>query len=205
MMWPILLCSLAAVMVVFERVMFFMSIKEDPASLKVRVFDEVRKSRIKEAMILCEGSSSPVGPVLKAGLLKFGRRREEIAGVMDEAARFEIPQLEKGLRFLSMVAGVTPLLGLLGTVMGMGRSFHMMQARSAAMNPAMPADAAAGIWQALITSAAGLLVAIFASVALGCLSGHARTMVLAMEKAALDLAGFLADTSETSVVDNNEG
>lgn len=194
-MWPILLCSIFALAIVIEKFFYYSSINVDMAALKERIFEAIKKNDLKGAVILCEGVRSPVAKVLRAGLLKFGDPKREIVESMEEASQFEVPHLEKRLSGLSTIGNVATLLGLLGTVMGMCTSFHTIQVRAAAMNPVTPGDIAGGIWQALITTVAGLIVAIPAFVAYNYFVSCANKYVLQMEKSALDLANFIAHFS----------
>ena len=191
LMWPILVCSVVAAAIVIEKIVFFNSINENMSELKDRIFAAIRKNDIKSALVVCDRSNSPTAKILKAGLLQYGRGKREIMIAMEEAARFEVPCLEEKLPALSAVAGIAPLLGLLGTVTGMCAAFHMIQVRAAAMNPVMPADIAGGIWEALIATAAGLAVAIPAFLAHNFFVSYQNRYVLQMEKAAMDVSNFL--------------
>lgn len=195
LMWPILLCSVFASAVVVEKFAYFSSIKIDVASLKERIFDAVRKNDIKNAVLLCEEVPSPAGKVLRAGLLKFGSPKEDVVQAMEEASEFEWPALEKRLSVLSAIGNIAPLLGLLGTVLGMCSSFHTVQVRALAMDLVTPGDIAGGVWQALITTAAGLFVAIPAYMAYNYFIGRVNDQVLQMEKAAADVADLMAHFS----------
>ncbi|PIW60372.1 MAG: MotA/TolQ/ExbB proton channel family protein [Candidatus Omnitrophica bacterium CG12_big_fil_rev_8_21_14_0_65_50_5] len=186
-MIPILICSVLALALVIEKILFFWSIRGDVPFLKHKVFLLVRENRIKEAIHFCEEGKSPVAKILKAGLMKFSSSKEDIREYMEDASFFEIPRLESRLAALATIAHISPLLGLLGTVTGMVTMFHTIQVRSAGMNPISPGDLAGGIWEALITTVAGLMVAIPTFIAYNFFVHKVNRYVQDMEKAATEL------------------
>ncbi|NLE64566.1 MAG: MotA/TolQ/ExbB proton channel family protein [Elusimicrobia bacterium] len=198
-MWPILLCSIFACAIVIEKAIFFFLIdKEDVRLLKEKVFASVHRRDIKAAVAACEASKAPLARILKAGLLKHNKGREDIKEAMEEASQFEVPVLEKRLPALGTIGNIAPLLGLLGTVTGMTASFHTIQVRAAAMNPVTPGDIAGGIWEALLTTVAGLVVAIPTFVAYNYFISRVNKTTLQMEKGAADLVHLLTQVTETA-------
>ena len=196
LMWPILLCSLFALTIVIERILFFQSITIDSIKLKRQIMELVKNNKIKEAVALCEGMSSPVAKIFKAGLVKFGSGREEIKDNIEDASLFEIPKLEARLSTLATIGHISPLLGLLGTVTGMVSCFHTIQLRAASLNPVSPGDLSGGIWEALITTVAGLMVAIPTFVAYNYLVGRVNDFVSEMERAATGIVNFLSQMAD---------
>ncbi len=190
-MYPILLCSFFAVGIIIEKLIYFMSIRANPVKLKHEIFELVKNNKVKDAIHICDHRRSPVAKVLKAGIIKFGSSREEIKESIEEASLFEIPKLESRLGALSTIAHITPLLGLLGTVTGMTASFHTIQVRAASLNPVTPGDLAGGIGEALLTTVAGLIVAIPALVAYNYCINRINHIVLDMERAATELINFM--------------
>jgi biopolymer transport protein ExbB len=108
----------------------------------------------------------------------------------------EVPRLEKNLNALATIAHISPLLGLLGTVTGMLRCFQIIQQKATTLNPVNPGDLAGGIWEALITTVAGLIVAIPTYVAYNYLVNQADNLVLDMETAATELINILSQRRE---------
>lgn len=198
-MYPIILCSIFAVGVFIEKLIYFASLKTDVHAFKARIFELVKNNKIKEAMDLCDSNPSPVAKIFKAGIAKFGSPREDIKEAMEDISLFEIPKLEKRLSALATIANIAPLLGLLGTVTGMTGSFHTIQVRSAAMNPVTPGDLAGGIWEALLTTVAGLMVAIPTFVAYNYCVNQVNHFILEMERGATELANFLCHLTETDL------
>ncbi len=203
-MFPILLCSILAVGIVIEKLWYFFIISTNTQKLKTDIFNCLKNHRIKEAVELCEANPSPVAKILKAGILKFGSSRDEIKEAMEDVSLFEIPHLEKRLSALATIANVSPLLGLLGTVTGMSGSFHTIQVRATANNPVTPGDIAGGIWEALITTVAGLIVAIPTFVAYNYCVGRVNAIVLEMERAATELVNFLSQLLESKTAKKTE-
>ncbi|MCK5014132.1 MAG: MotA/TolQ/ExbB proton channel family protein [Candidatus Omnitrophica bacterium] len=196
-MAPIILCSVFALGIVIEKLLYFALIKTNVPRLKKQVFDYIKNNRIKESIELCNANHSPVAKILKAGILKFGASREEIKESMEDVSLFEIPKLENRLSALATIAHISPLLGLLGTVAGMIASFHTIQVRAASLNPVTPGDLAGGIGEALLTTVAGLMVAIPTFVAYNYFVHRTNHFVLEMERGATELVNFICQVTET--------
>jgi len=161
-MWPLLFFSVLALVFIIER---FLVLRK--ARVNVNEFlSKVRKAllvnrNVKEAIKVCEQFQGPVASVLKAGLLRYGHPREDIEKTIENAALYELDRLERGLGVLATTANVAPMLGFLGTVTGMIKSFATL----AAEGLTNPGKVAAGISEALITTATGLIIAIPAQLA----------------------------------------
>jgi biopolymer transport protein ExbB len=192
-MWPIILCSVFALAIVLERLMYFKSIKIDTQQFLLGIFDQLKRHQIKEALQLCDKAKHPMAHILKAGILKYDRPRSQIKEVMEDASLYVMPKLEKNLLSLATIAHIAPLLGLLGTATGMVRCFQAISIKSASLNTIAIADLSAGIWEALLTTVAGLVVAIPAYVAYNYLVSLVNSAILEMEKASAELINFLAE------------
>jgi biopolymer transport protein ExbB len=149
----------------------------------------VRKGEIAEAIELCRRTPGPVAHIVNAGLAFHSRPRAEIREAIEDAGVHEVPRLEKNLVVLATLAHISPLLGLLGTVFGMIRAFMTIEEMQGVVNPS---DLAGGIWEALLTTAFGLLVAIGAYVAYNYLVARVGKMVLDMETSATGVVSLLA-------------
>ena len=200
LMIPIVFCSIMSFGIILEKFLYFSQIHTNTYQLKAEVWEFVKKNKIKEAVGICESNRSPVARIFKAGILKFGQSREEIKGAIEEVSLYEIPQLEKKLTALSTIANISPLLGLLGTVTGMTGSFYTIQTRATGLNPVTPVDLAGGIWEALITTVAGLVVAIPTFVAYNYFVSRVNAFVVDMERAGTELVNFLCHLSESNPV-----
>ena len=192
-MWPILLCSIFALAIILEKFSHLRKIKIDTREFLDKVLDKIKHHQIKEALQACDEARNPVSNILKAGILKYDRPRDQIKEAIEDASLYEIPKLEKNLTLLATLAHISPLLGLLGTVTGMVRCFQAIQAKTIAFHPVSPGDLAGGIWEALLTTVAGLAVAIPAFVAYNYLVSRIDNFILEMEKASTELVNFLTE------------
>jgi biopolymer transport protein ExbB len=157
------------------------------------VLDKMRRHQIKEALEFCDKNKSPISRILKAGILKYDRPRIQIKEAIEDASLYEVPRIEKNLTALATIAHISPLLGLLGTVVGMVQCFSIIQKKATSFHPVSPGDLAEGIWVALLTTVAGLIVAIPTFVAYNYLVSRINNFVLEMEKAATELVNFLTE------------
>jgi len=193
---PIVLCGVLTLGIIIERLISLRNAEFDSEKFIKDVGSLLGRRKIKEAMDLCDSIDKPVPRIIKAGLLKSDRSREEIKESIDDAAVHEIPLLEKYLGVLATIATVAPLLGLLGTVTGLIKAFMVIESTGGLVNPG---DLARGIWEALITTVAGLIVAIPAYIAYNYLVTRVNNLVLQMEKSAtklLDILFLLKDEEE---------
>jgi len=192
-MWPILLCSVFALAIILEKFWHLYKIKIDTHEFLNSILDKMKRHQVKDALEVCDSTKSPMSHILKAGILKYDRPRPQIKEAIEDASLYEIPRLEKNLSMLATIAHIAPLLGLLGTVTGMVRCFQIIQAKAVVFNPASPADLAGGIWEALLTTVAGLIVAIPAFIAYNYLVSRINNFILEMEKASTELVNFLTE------------
>ncbi|MDD4894418.1 MAG: MotA/TolQ/ExbB proton channel family protein, partial [Candidatus Omnitrophica bacterium] len=116
-----------------------------------------------------------------------------IKEAIEDASLYEIPILEKNLLMLATIAYISPLLGILGTVTGMVRCFQSVQSKAATFNLVSPADLAGGIWEALLATVAGLVVAIPTFIVYNYLVNRVNNFILEMEKASTELVNFLTE------------
>lgn len=190
-MYPIILCSILAFAIVIERFYHLHRAKIDTKKFMDDMANILRRNRIVDAVELCDKTPGPIPHILKAGLMKHDRPRQEIKEAIEDAGLYEVPRLEKNVPVLATIAHISPLLGLLGTVMGMVRCFQTIQEKSTSLRPVSPGDLAGGIWEALITTVAGLSVGIPALVAYNYFVNRVSGFILDMEKAATDLVNML--------------
>jgi len=191
-MVPIVMCSIFSLALAIERMLYFVRLHlgTDIERWFQQLRDAVEGHRWQQAQKLGEQWSGPVGRVVLAGLAVHEATPREIDEAMEEAAHHEMPAVERHLRWLSTLAQVSTLLGLLGTVTGLVRAFQAIQAKTAAGAPVNPGDLAGGVWEALITTVAGLLVAIPTILAYNYLASRVTEVQFHMEKAASLLAGW---------------
>ncbi|MBI3021188.1 MAG: MotA/TolQ/ExbB proton channel family protein [Candidatus Omnitrophica bacterium] len=185
-MIPIVMCSTFSLAVIIERLCYFVSLHlgTDIERFFRALRDAVEERRWKDAEALCASWRGPVARVVLAGVSAREGTPQEIDEAMEEAAHQEMPVVERHLRWLSTLAQVSTLLGLLGTVTGLVRAFQVIQTKSAGGSPVSPGDLAGGVWEALITTVAGLTVAIPTILAYSYLASRVGEVQFQMEKAA---------------------
>ena len=192
-MIPIVMCSVFSVAVTVERFYYFFQLYrgKDVEGFFERLRVAVEQQKWKDAQVLCEAWPSPIARVTLAGVQAHENAPEEIDEAMEEAAHDELPAVEKHLRWLSTLAQVSTLLGLLGTVTGLVRAFQVIQAKSGASgSPVNPGDLAGGVWEALITTVAGLVIAIPTTLAYNYFANRLAEVQFQMEKAAAIVSGW---------------
>lgn len=192
-MWPILLCSIFALAIILEKFWHLHKIGIDTQEFLKNILDKMKRHDTKEALQICDSTKSPIANILKAGILKYDRPRPQIIEAIEDASLYEIPRIEKNLTTLATIAHISPLLGLLGTVTGMVRCFQAIQAKATSLHPVSPGDLAGGIWEALLTTVAGLIVAIPTFVVYNYLVSRINNFILEMEKASTELVNFLTE------------
>ncbi len=191
-MYPIILCSILALAIVIERVYHLYKAKIDTKDFMNNVEITIKRNRIAEAIKICDKTPGPIAHIVKAGIMKHDRSRQEIRESIEDAGHQEVPRLERHLSLLATIAHISPLLGLLGTVTGMVRAFQIIQEKSASFNPVSPGDLAGGIWEALLTTVAGLIVAIPTVVLYNYLVNRVDEFVLVMERSATEVINILS-------------
>jgi biopolymer transport protein ExbB len=180
MMWPILILSIIGFAFIIER---FFALRKARINVneflaKIRRALMVNRS-LRDAVKICEQYQGPVASIMKAGLLKFGQPKEDVEKSIENAAMYEMGRLERGLPVIATAANIEPLLGFLGTVTGMINSFDAL-AKQGLSNPGA---VAAGISEALITTAAGLIIAIPMQLAYNYYTGKVNRFVRDIETA----------------------
>ncbi|NLN93056.1 MAG: MotA/TolQ/ExbB proton channel family protein [Candidatus Hydrogenedens sp.] len=188
LMWPIMMCSVIGLAIIIERIFVLRRADIDTREFMDVMRQVLRQNRIREAIEICDETEAPVARILKAGILKHDRSKEDIREAIEDAGRFEIPRLERHLSALATCSTIAPLLGLLGTVQGMIKAFSEIQNKRGQVNPS---DLAEGIGNALITTAAGLTVAIPILVVHNYFITRVDNMVLEMELSASELIELL--------------
>jgi biopolymer transport protein ExbB len=180
MMYPIALCSFALMVFSFERLIYLRRGRVIPRPFVNRLLEQVQQQQMDrdEALELCERHPSPMAKIMNAALKRYGKPAVEVEQAVLDAGERESNYLRRHLRMLNAISNVSPLLGLLGTVMGMIQSFNDISTSQAMGRPEMLAG---GISQALLTTAAGLLVAIPAYVMYIYFVGHIDRLIMEMD------------------------
>lgn len=195
LLWPILACSVLAMGIICERFWALRTNRILPNRLVAQVWNLYREKKLDSARIRMLRRGSPLGEVLAAGLINHRHGRDVMKDSIEEAGRQVVHELGRFLNTLGTIASITPLLGLLGTVIGMIKVFSAIMAGGVGD----PGILAGGISEALITTAAGLSVAIPSVMFHRYFQGRVVELVLKMEEEALRLIEILHGDREEDV------
>lgn len=189
--WFILLVSAVAMVVFIERFLHYHRAQINSTEFLNGVRNVLRRDNVVEAISICDATPGPVARLVKTAILNRDQGRERIAEALEEAGLSEVPRLEEKLNLLATIAQIAPLLGLLGTVIGLMHTFYDLKAAGLMANSAMLSD---GIWTALICAGAGLAVAIPAHAGYNYLVSRVNSIVLDMERAATEIVHIVTAT-----------
>jgi biopolymer transport protein ExbB len=176
-MYPLLVISIISLYLIIWRAVAFIRSRTNTNEFVRRVRESMLGGDIDAAIKVCEEYRGPVAAIVKTGLLKHDAPKEEVEKTIENAAIHEISLLEKGLPYLALFTNLAPILGFLGTVVGMIQAFDVI-AKAGLSNPAAVAE---GISVALITTAGGLMVAVFTSPAYNYFSTQVARTIREME------------------------
>jgi len=192
---PIFICSVIVVAIAVERYLAYRKVKINIPQFMMKIRYPLSRGDITSAMNECSVVKSPVTTVIKAGLEKAKYGREYMKEAMETAGNTETYHLEKNLSVLATLAGITPLIGFLGTVTGMIKAFMKIQQLAGNVN----ADVlAGGIWEAMVTTAAGLTVGIPAMILYNYYINKVREFVYYMETAGDEVLNIVTRSGDSS-------
>jgi biopolymer transport protein ExbB len=194
MMVPIILGSVLALTIIIERFWVMQRDKVFPEPFLRRMEEMVKEEKISEAVGACRENDSTVARILIAGLENTGRPRAEIQEALQLAGRRESSVLSRWVGALGAIAALEPLMGLLGTVLGLIEAFKEVEKLKVVGNPSVVAS---GVWQALITTAAGLIIAIPTYAFYRYFRSRVGKLVMEMEQSAFGMLQQLS-TSQLS-------
>jgi biopolymer transport protein ExbB len=186
-MWPIIACSVAALAIIGERLWSLQKKYISPPNLITQITQWLERKQLDQARIKLIQESSPLGRILAAGLINRDHDRAIIKESIEDAGRHVVPELDRYLNSLGTIAAISPFLGLLGTVLGMIEMFAGISTHGIGD----PAVVAGGIAQALITTAAGLGVAIPSVMFFRYFRARVNDLLVNMEQQAIRLVEIL--------------
>lgn len=188
--WLILLVSAVGIVVFVERFLHYHRAQINSIEFLNGVRNVLKRDNVVEAISICDATPGPVARLVKTAILHRDHGRERITEALEEAGLAEVPRLEERLNLLATIAQITPLLGLLGTVLGLMQTFNDMQSHGLAANVGQLSE---GVWKALICAAAGLAVAIPAHAGYNYLVSRVNSIVLDMERAATETVNIVTE------------
>lgn len=190
MMIPILILSIMAVYIFVERVLTINKAAKTPEAFMGRIRDLVERGDISGAKVLCQEYDSPTARMIEKGISRIGSPLKNIEVSIENVGKIEIFKLEKNLSLLATISGSAPMLGFLGTVIGMIQAFIAIAQEEGSVSPKLLSE---GIYTAMITTAAGLFVGILAYLGYNYLVTRVQKVVHKMEYSSVDFIDLLQE------------
>jgi len=189
-MWLLLGCSIIAIAIFLERLFYFHRARIDVGDLLFGLRNLIKNKAYSEALSECAATPGPVARVIHSAIRRYSAPRTELKEIVQESGQLEVPKLEKHLTVLLTVAYIAPLIGLLGSVLGLVDTFVQINAVGGF---ATVAEISQGVYEALITSAAGLMVAIPSFVFYSHLRAYSKSLMHDMEAAGIEIVNTICD------------
>lgn len=190
MMIPIAVLSVIAIYLFFERLMIINKANIEPGPFMNRVKEHVLRGDINGAKLLCAQQDSPIGRMIQKGLSRIGSPLKNIEASIENVGKIEVFRLEKNLSALATIAGAAPMMGFLGTVIGMVEAFIAIAQEEGSVSPKLLSS---GIYTAMITTVAGLVVGIIAYLAYNFLVTRVQQVIHKMEHTAIEFIDLLQE------------
>lgn len=188
-MIPLAIMSVLAVYILVERVLAISKASKGEKNFMAKVKEYLQDGKIDAAKNLCATTNNPAARMVEKGISRIGKPMKDIATSIENTGKLEINNLEKRISVLATIAGAAPMIGFLGTTIGMMRSFHEMQfERSIELQVIAP-----GIMQAMVTTVAGLIVGILAYMAYNFLVSRIGKVINDMEGASIEFLDVLQE------------
>jgi len=189
-MLPIILASIVAAAIIIERYITIRKSTSNTRHLMMKLKGLILKGDVEEAIAVCNETPGPTAKVLKQGIARLHKDKEEIKEAIESAGKEQVFYLERYLGVLATIAGVAPLIGFLGTVTGMIEAFMEIERLSGNVNATVLAG---GIWEALMTTAAGLIVGILTYVCYNYFVTRVQRFVFEIESSSNELLEMIVE------------
>ncbi|MEM9896028.1 MAG: MotA/TolQ/ExbB proton channel family protein [Bacteroidota bacterium] len=193
MMVPILILWIVGIYIFVERTRTLSAAAKTPDSFKDEIKNLVRAGSIQEALNLCLRTNTPVARMIEKGLSRIGSPLKNIEVSIENIGKLEIYRLEKNLNLLATISGAAPMIGFLGTVTGMIQAFIAIAQEDGAVSPKL---LSAGIYEAMITTAAGLFVGILTYLGYNYLISKVGKVIHTMESNVIDFIDLLQEPTK---------
>jgi len=197
LVWVLLMLAFVGAVCLVERMFFFHRARINVGDLLVGLSSHVRRKAFAEALHEAARAPGPVARVAHAMLLRHHLSRSDLRDVAQEAGQLEVPRIEKNIRTIMAVALLAPLVGMLGTLLGMVETFQRVSEQGGF---AGPAELAGGVFQALITSVLGLTVAVPMYLGYLYFLGRATRLVHRIERAGIEMVNLISDAREETAI-----
>lgn len=192
-MIPILLCSVIAVYIMIERYFAIRKATKDEPGFMNNIRDYISNGNVEAAKALCRNTTTPVARMVEKGIARIGKPLGDIEKAIENVGNIEVVKLEKGLSLLGTCAGAAPMLGFLGTVSGMIRAFYNMSKAGKTVEISVLSG---GMYEAMVTTVAGLIVGIVALVGYNLLSAMVQKAVYKMENTSIEFLDLLHEPAK---------
>jgi len=187
-MVPIILLSLIAIYIFVERFYVITRAGHEDMNFMNRIKDYIYDSKIDAAVALCKSSKSPASRMVEKGITRIGRPLNDVNTAIENIGKLEVYKLEKGLPTLATVAGAAPMIGFLGTVIGMIKAFYDMSNAGNNIDVSLLSN---GIYTAMVTTVAGLIVGILAYFAYNILVSKVEKVIFRLEATSTEFMDIL--------------
>lgn len=190
MMVPILVCWVLAIYLFIERVLTINKANQEPGIFMGKVKELVLRGDITGAKMLCSQNTTPVARMIEKGISRIGSPLKTIEASIENVGKIEVFKLEKNLTTLATIAGAAPMMGFLGTVIGMVEAFIAISQEEGSVSPKLLSS---GIYTAMITTVAGLIVGIMAYLAYNYLVSRVQKVIHKMEYTSIEFIDLLQE------------
>jgi biopolymer transport protein ExbB len=188
MLIPIVILSIIAIYLLVERYLTIKKAREyDPIFMK-RIKDMVKEGNIKGAQSLCEATNTPIARMLEKGLSRIGKPLEDVQVAVQNVGNLEVSKLEKGMPLLATISGAAPMIGFLGTVTGMIKTFYTLSQNAEGIQVG---SLSGGIYEAMVTTVGGLIVGIIAYISYNSLTAMIDKVIYRMEATSMEFLDIL--------------
>ena len=188
-MVPLALLAFMGLVIFVERYLTIRKASKDEMNLMLQVKQSVKSAKLDSALAICRNSNTPLGRMLEKGLLRIGRPIKDIEGAIENVGKLEVSKLEKNISILGIIAGIAPMLGFVGTIIGVITIFHEVSVKGIIEIGTI----SGGLYVKMITSATGLIIGIIAYVLYHILNIMVDRIILKMETDAIEFIDLLEE------------
>ena len=188
-MVPLALLAFMGLVIFVERYLTIRKASKDEMNLMLQVKQSVKSAKLDSALAICRNSNTPLGRMLEKGLLRIGRPIKDIEGAIENVGKLEVSKLEKNISILGIIAGIAPMLGIVGTIIGVITIFHEVSVKGIIEIGTI----SGGLYVKMITSATGLIIGIIAYVLYHILNIMVDRIILKMETDAIEFIDLLEE------------
>jgi biopolymer transport protein ExbB len=188
MLIPIVILSIIAIYLLVERYLTIKKAREFDPMFMARIKDMVMEGNIKGAQSLCQATNTPIARMLEKGLSRIGKPLQDVQVAVQNVGNLEVSKLEKGMPLLATISGAAPMIGFLGTVTGMIKTFYTLSQNADGIQVG---SLSGGIYEAMVTTVGGLIVGIIAYISYNSLTSMIDKVIYKMETTSLEFLDIL--------------